>query len=239
MKGCFRRRWRRRSCRIGSIEAGLGAGAGVLGMLLRGAFGLGAPCRDIAPAGDLLFVSTKSRQKTTPAKPPLRGSLRCSQPGGAPNSLRYAPFRQRGASQLLKRAARAPRVAALLGGLEGEAQKQPNSRNSQQPNATSLRSWLFLHSPLESAEQRKDLRARAQRASTSDFARLFERSVAKRVPREPSRPEQRREARCEAKGRTERGRLFAFFLVAQKEGRPPGRTPGTTLATKPTVEQQP
>ena len=193
------------------------------GALLR-AFRLGAPCREFAPAGDLLFVSTKSRQKTTPAKPPLRGSLRCSQPGGAPNSLRYAPFRQRGASQFLKRAARAPRVAALLGGLEGETPKQPNSRNSQQPNAATLRSRLFLHSPLEPAEQRKALRARAQHASRTDSAQLSERSVAKRVLRGPSRPEQRRGAR--RAGRIG-GRLFAYFLVAQKVGRPPGRTPGT------------
>ena len=174
-----------------------------------------------------------SRQKVGKKRPlqnrpcaALRGPLRCSQPGGAPNSLRYAPFKQRGASQMLKRAARAPRVAALLGGLEGET-RNSQQPNSQRPNATFLRSWLFHHSPLESAEQRKALRACAQRTSTSDFARLFERSVAKRVPREPSRPEQRRAARCEAKGRTERGRLFAFFLVAQKEGRPPGRRPGT------------
>ena len=188
---------------------------------------LGArPSREFAPAGDLLSGPPESRQRAAPAKPPtLRvGPLRCSQPGGAPNSLRYAPLKQRGASQLLKRAARAPRVAALLGGLEGEAHKQPKQPTAKRhiPSVVAV-----PHSPLESAEQRKALRACAQRTSTSDFARLSERSVAKRVPREPSRPEQRRAARCEAKGRTERGRLFAFFLVAQKEGRPPGRRPGT------------
>ena len=188
---------------------------------------LARPSGEFAPAGDLLFVSTKSRQKATPAKPPLRGSLRCSQPRARAElaSLRCAQTTAR--SQMLKRAARAPWVAALLGGFEGETPKQPNSRNSQQPNATSLRSWLFLHSPLESAEQRKDLRARAQHASTTDYAQLSERSVAKRVLRGPSRPEQRRAAWSEAQGRTERGRLFAYFLVAQKVGRPPGRTPGT------------
>ena len=211
------------------------------------------PGREFAPAGDLLSGPPESRQRAAPAKPPLRGSLRAlplasgkslgrrrtarrrcarsclgaSQPGGAPNSLRYAPLKQRGASQFLKRAARAPRVAALLGGLEGET---PNSRNRQQPNATSGWRRLFLQSPLEPAEQRKDLRACAQRTSTSDSAQLFERSVAKRVLRGPSRPEQRREAR--RAGRIG-GRLFAYFLVGQKVGRPPGRTPGTALTSKP------
>ena len=186
---------------------------------------LARPSREFAPAGDLLFVSTKSRQKATPAKPPLRGSLRCSQPRARAElaSLRCAQTTAR--SQLLKRASLAPWVAALLGGLEGEAQKQPNS---QQPNAPARWCRLFCQSPLEPAEQRKALRACAQRTSTTDSAQLSERSVAKRVLRGPSRPEQRRAAR--RAGRIG-GRLFAYFLVAQKVGRPPGLTPGMGRAT--------
>jgi hypothetical protein len=188
--------------------------------LLRRTFLLGTPCQDVAPAGDLLFVSTKSRQKATPAKPPLRGPLRCSQPRARAElaSLRCAQTTAR--SQVWKRAARAPWVAALLGGSEGEAQKQPNS---QQPNAPADSCGLFLQSPLEPAEQRKDLRARAQHASTTDSAQLSERSVAKRVLRGPSRPEQRRAAR--RAGRIG-GRLLPTF-GRSKVGRPPGRTPGT------------
>ena len=194
------------------------------------------PSREFAPAGDLLFVSTKSRQKATPAKPPLRCASGCPAMLEA-RGQRQTPFahcvrcgQTVALSQWLKRAARAPRASALLGGFEGEAQ---NSRNSQQPNATSLRSWLFLLSPLEPAEQRKALRARAQHASSSDSAQLFERSVAKRVLRGPSRPEQRREARAKRKAGRIGGRLFAYFLVAQKVGRPPGRTPGMGLGSKP------
>ena len=82
------------------------------------------------------------------------------------------------------------------------------------------------HPPPEPAEERKALRPRAQHASSTDSAQLSERSVAKRVLREASRVEYRRAARCEAEGRADRGRLFAYFLVAQKVGRPPGRTPG-------------
>ena len=194
--------------------------------LLRRACRLVAPCREFAPAGDLLFVSTKSRQKTTPAKPPLRGSLRCSKPGAAPNSLRYAPLKQRGAKSVVEACcARAPGFCASRRFRRGG----PEQPNSQQPNAATLRSRLFLHSPLEPAEQHKALRARAQHASTTDSAQLSERSVAKRVLRGPSRPEQRREAR--RAGRIG-GRLFAYFLVAQKVGRPPGRTPGTVHRTQ-------
>ena len=225
--------------------------------LLPGAFVVGAPCLEFAPAGDLLFVSTKSRQKTTPAKPPLRGSLRAlplasgkslgrrrtarrrcarsclgaSQPGAAPNSLRYAPFKQRGAKSVVDaRFARAPGFCASRRFRRGgpETAEQPNSRNSQLPNAQAGWRRLFLQSPLEPAEQRKDLRACAKRTSRTDSAQLFDRSVAEGVLRGSSRPEQRREAR--RAGRIG-GRLFAYFLVAQKVGRPPGLSPDTRQPT--------
>ena len=147
-------------------------------------------------------------------------------------------LRQRGAkSEVEACCARAPNPCdARL--LQRGVKEQPNS---QQPNAASLRSRLFLLSPLEPAEQRKAFRARAQRASTSDSAQLFDRSVAEGVLRGPSRPEQRREAR---RAGQIGGRLFAYFLVAQKVGRPPGRTPGTVqrvarlLAKAPQTQPQ-
>ena len=205
-------------------------------MLLRG-FGLGArPSREFAPAGDLLSGPPESRQRAAPAKPPLRCASGCPAMLEARGRAQLASFaalttlRQRGAkSEVDARCARALGCCASRRFRRGDP-KQPNSQNSQQPNATSLRSRLFSLSPLEPAEQRKALRARAQHASTTDSAQLFERSVAKRVLRGPSRPEQRREAR--RAGRVG-GRLFAYFLVAQKVGRPPGRTPGMGLARKP------
>ena len=139
-------------------------------------------------------------------------------------------LRQRGAkSEVDARCARALGCCASRRFRRGDPKQpnSPNSRNSQQPNASAGWRRLFLQSPLEPAEQRKDLRARAQRASRTDSAQLFERSVAKRVLRGPSRPEQRREARAKRKAGRLGGRLFAYFLVAQKVGRPPGRTPGT------------
>ena len=202
-----------------------------MGCVLLRRFGLLArPSRDFVPAADSLSCAHKKVSKeSAPAKPPLRGSLRCSEPGAAPNSLRYAPFKQRGAkSEVDACYARAPGSCASRRFRRGDP-KQPNS---QQPNAHALRSWLFIHPPFEPAEEHRALRPRAQHASRTDSAQLFERSVAKRVLRGPSRPEQRRVARCAAKGRAVRGRLFAYFLVAQKVGRPPGRTPGMGLATK-------
>ena len=156
-------------------------------------FGLMArPSREFAPAGDLLFERPESRQKVAPAKPPLRGSLRCSKPGAAPNSLRYAPFKQRGAKSVLEaRCARAPGFCASRrfrrGVTEQPTAEQPNSKTR---NPSGGRISL---TPFSTAEQRKDLRARAQHASTSDSAQLSDRSVAEGVLRGPSRPEQRRE----------------------------------------------
>ncbi len=194
------------------------------------------PSRDFAPAGDLLSVRPESRQRVAPAKPPLRGALRCSKPRAAPNSRRYALLRQAARSQSLKRAALAPWASALLSGFEGESW---NSRSSQQPTAKpdSRASRGIPLAPLSTAEQRKALRARAQHASSSDSAQLFEQSAAARVLRGPSRPEQHRAPRSEAQGRCVRGELFAYFLAGQKVGRPPGRNPGTGLATAPKERQ--
>ena len=109
------------------------------------------PSREFAPAGDLLFVSTKSRQKTTPAKPPARwaGALRAIALASAMSFVRRRAVRRHcsrsclsaskpkaraelpslrsgqttARSQFLKRASHAPWPSALLGGLEGESSK--------------------------------------------------------------------------------------------------------------------
>jgi len=198
-------------------------------------FGLAPrPMPGVRPGGRPTFLcGQESRQRSRPSKTAPAGfSAMLEDPGPRKTPcVRCAHSGQTVArSQLTKRAARAPGSPALLGGFKGEAPKQPSSRNSQPPNPKAGWRRLFLHPPFEPAEQRKGLRARAQHASSTDSAQLFERSVAERVLRGPARPEQRWAARCEAKGRADRGRLFAFFLVAQKEGRPPGRTPGWAWA---------
>ena len=205
------------------------------------------PCREFAPAGDLLSCAHKKvgkvleerRSQSAPAKPPLSGCPAMLEARGRAQLASFATLtalKQRGAKSVVEACgARALGFCASRRFRRG-APEQPNN---QQPNPKAGWRRLFLHSPFEPAEERKALRPRAQRASTSDFAQLSERSVAKRVLREASRLEYRRAARCEAKGRAVRGRLFAFFLVAQKEGRPPGRRPGMGLATKPKQPKQP
>jgi hypothetical protein len=186
----------------------------------------------LAPAGEsLLWPSKEVTKKDAPTKPPTRwvGSLRCSKPQARAQLAPLRSARTVARSQLLKCASRTPGVPALLGGFEGGVSEQPNS---QQPSPTAVCRRLFIHPPFESAEKHRTLRPFAQRTSRTDFVRLFERRVAERVPHEASRSEHRRAARCEAKGRTVRGRLFAYFLVAQKVGRPPGRTPGIGLAVQ-------
>jgi hypothetical protein len=179
------------------------------------------PCREFAPAGDLLSGRPESRQRVAPAKPPLRGSLRCSERGAAPNSLRYAPFKQRGAkSDVEARCARAPGSCASRrfrrGVKEQPTPQQPTAKPEYRPHR-----GISLP-PSEPAEQRKALRACAQRTSSTDFAQLSERSVAKRVLLEPSRPEQRREPRA-TRGAGGSGVVSLPTFLSTQESRSPAR----------------
>ena len=114
--------------------------------------------------------------------------------------------------------------------------KQPTRKPTAKPE--SRLAPAVHHSPFEPAEERRPSSPFAQRTSRTDSRRLFEQSVATRVRRAGLKVEHRREARCAAKGRAVRGRLFAYFLVAQKVGRPPGRTPGMGLGVKPQTAEQ-
>jgi hypothetical protein len=173
------------------------------------------PSREFAPAGDLLFGPPKSRQKAPPAKPPLRGPLRCSDDEARPElaPLRSAQTTVR--SQLLKRASHAPRRPALLGGLEGAFPKQPTANS----HTRKLAGGCISLTPFSTAEERKGLRACAKRTSSTDSVRLFERSVAKRVPHGPSRPEYRREP--EAQRRAVRSGGALCLLSGGTESRSP------------------
>ncbi len=194
-----------------------------------GSFGLVArPSRDFVPAADLLSCADKKVSKETA---PVPSPLRCA--AGSPVLLgrrgsrgtRFATLRSdsRAKSAHEARCARAstPCDARLL---QRGAPEPPNSQ-TRKSDVTGL----FNHPPFEPAEERSGLQPRAQHASSTDSAQLFDQSVAAGVLRGVARREHRRAARCAAKGRADRGRLFAFFLVAQKEGRPPGRRPGTGL----------
>ena len=151
------------------------------------------PSRDFVPAADSLFAPPKSKQKALPCETAPAG-VPCDARSPRPHPTHFATLRSdKGVrSQLLMRAARAPRASALLGGLEGEA-----PRTAEQPTAkpASRAVDVFLCAPFSPAEERKVLRPCAQRTSRTDSARLFEQSLAARVPGGASRLEYRRAGR--------------------------------------------
>ena len=193
-------------------------------MLWRRVFSFGASCRDVAPAGDLLFERPKRRQKVAPVPSPLRCAAGCPALLGGRGRAQLASFttlttlKQRGAkSDDEARCARAPAPcdARLLQRGVKEQPEQPTA----QPERRSV--VVFGVTPFSAAEQHRALRACAQRTSTSDSAQLFERSVAKRVLRGPSRTEQRREP--VAKRRAARpGGAFCLLFGGTKSRSPAG-----------------
>jgi hypothetical protein len=148
------------------------------------------PSRDFVPAADLLSCARKKVGKeSAPVPSPLRcakgspamleaqgraelTSLRCVQTGGAKSVLEARCARALGscASRLLQRGT-------------------PNTNAKPRSRLTPA----VGYAPFSTAEERKVLKPRAQHASTSDSAQLFEQSVAARVLRGASRPEYRRE----------------------------------------------
>ena len=195
------------------------------------------PCREFAPAGDLLFVSTKSRQKATPGRTALRfaaGSLCCSGLEGS-RGTRFATLRSdnRAKSEVeacCARALKAFRCSAVLKG---------GTRNTSTVRPVRLVPRLFgcwgsavSGSPLLNRREAQQPRARAQRASTSDFAPLCLSAVSEANEASWARPWVASIAGNPA-GAVLQGSLFAYFLSTQKVGRPPGRRPGTVhQATK-------
>ena len=197
------------------------------------------PSREFAPAGDLLScVDKKVGKETTPAPSPLRfaagspamleargraelTSLRCVQTGGAKSVLEASCARAPGscASRLLQRGA-------------------PEQPNSQLPNPKAGWRRLFIHPPFSAAEEHSDLQPRAQHASSTDSAQLFNRSVAKGVLRGVARREHRREP--EAQRRAVRSGATLCLLSGRSERRSPaGATSRLSLGANPTTERQP
>jgi hypothetical protein len=82
----------------------------------------GGPCREFAPAGDLLSGPPEVG-KTAPVPPPLaaRGFPAMLEARGRAELTSLRSVQTSVASQFLKRAAHAPRAPALLGGSKGEA----------------------------------------------------------------------------------------------------------------------
>jgi hypothetical protein len=180
--------------------------------------GLAPRCREFAPAGDSLSCAHKKVSKeSTPAKPPFGCPAMLEGQGRAElTSLRSVQTSV--ASQFLKRASLAPWPSALLGGFEGGV-----SQTAEQPTAkpNSRLAWAVHHTPFEPAEERKTLRPRAQRASSTDFVRLSERRVAERVPHEASRSEYRKEPAAKRRAGGP-GATFCLLFGRSKRRSPAG-----------------
>ena len=129
-------------------------------------------------------------------------SLRSVQTGGAKSVLEARCARALGscASRLLQRG----------------TPEQPTAKPQNRP----LRGIRLA--PLSTAEQRKALRACAQRTSRTDSAQLSDRSVAEGVLRGPSRPEQRRAPAASLRAVRSGVASLPTFLSTQ-ESRPPAR----------------
>jgi hypothetical protein len=213
------------------------------------------PSREFAPAGDLLFAPPKSRQKALPCK---------TGPAGFPAMLERRGLRRTRAATLCSdNCAKSVDEALFERASPFCASRRFRRGGPEQPNKTAKpesRSPRGIPlTPFSPAEERKVLRPCAQRTSTTDSARLFEQSVAARVPGGASRLDvlrqdraqqlravrrlpkdlphasgkARRAPRSAAQGRGGRGELFAYFLADPKVGRPRGRKPKVSPKANP------
>ena len=146
------------------------------------------PSRDFAPAGDLLScVDKKVGKEASPdrtARSKAAGALRCSGLEG-PRKTRAAALCSNSCaeSEVEVRCANALKALRCSAALKG-ARRIPRSARLA---GLAVGCCGCSFTPLWRSREAQDGEARAQRASTTDFARLSERSVAKRVPREPHR----------------------------------------------------
>jgi len=194
------------------------------------------PSRGFVPAADLLFAPPKSRQKALPCKTAPAGCPAMLETQGS-RRTHFATLRSDNCAKSVVEV----RFAHALGFCASRRFRRGGPETAQQPTAKPKgRSPRGIPlTPFSPAEERKVLRPCAKRTSRTDSARLFEQSVAARVPGGASRLEYRREPRSAAQGRGGRGELFAYFLADQKVGRPPGRNPGIGLTLNATATETP
>ena len=204
---------------------------------------LARPSGDFAPAGDLRFVPPRSRQKAPPDRAAPRfasGSLRCSGLEGS-RGTRFATLRSNNRAKSVVEAC----CARALKSLRCSAALKGVRRNTSNARPVRLATRLFgcsavgcSGSPLQNRREAQKPGARAQRASTSDFAPLCLSVVSAANEASWARPWVASIAGNPPAGwAVLQGPLFAYFLAGQKVGRPPGRTPGTDRATKATPQQ--
>ncbi len=160
------------------------------------------PSRGFVPAADLLFAPPKSRQKALPCK---------TGPAGCPAMLERRGLRRtRAATLCSNNCAKSVDEALFERASPFCASRRfrrggPETANSQ---AQQPAGGCIPLTPFSPAEERKVLRPRAKHASRTDSARLFEQSVAARVPGGASRLEYRREPEAQRRAGRSGGALW-------------------------------
>jgi hypothetical protein len=170
------------------------------------------------PGGRPTFLcGQESRQRSRPCKTGPAGSPAMLEAQGRAELTSLRSVQTSGAKSVLE-----ARFARALGFC---ASRRFRRGTPERPKTTAKPAGRLAPAvrvaPFSAAEERKVLKPRAQHASTSDSAQLFECSVAKRVLRGASRPEYRREP--EAKRRAVRsGGAFCLLFGGPKSRSPAG-----------------
>jgi len=203
---------------------------------LRGSVLLARPMPGVRPGGRPTFLcEQESRQRNRPCKtahPQAAGYPALLGHRGRDELAPLCPARTSVASQCLKRAkARASMPCDARRFRRGDPEQPTAELQTHQP----ARAGCSFTPPLSPAEERKELEAACAStlqaltprncSTTAALAPRREFCAGPQVLRTAGNPSQR-------EGRAVRGRLFAYFLVAQKVGRPPGRLPGMDLAAQ-------
>jgi hypothetical protein len=160
----------------------------------------------------------ESRQRKRPCKTGPSGCPAMLEPQGPPGT-RFATLRSNNRAESVLEAC----CARALGFCASRRFRRGIPQTAQQPTAkpTSRLAPAVRYAPFSTAEQRKALRARAQRASRTDSVQLSEQSVAARVLHGPSKPGQRREPAAQRRA-VRSGGAFCLLFGGPKSRSPAG-----------------
>ena len=198
--------------------------------MARGFGFMAKPSREFAPAGDLLFERPKRRQKVAPAPSPLCEGFPAMLEARGSRRTHFATLRSNSCAKSVVDAG----CARASGSCASRLLQRGPWNTTAKPDIPLSRAVRVA--PFSTAEQRRTLRACAKRTSSSDSARLFERRVAKRVPRGPSRSEQRR-APLALRGAVRSGGALCLLSGGPESRSPAGAKSRHGTRHQPAVEQ--